>query len=173
MRRATACFSMYSLMSMRTMACSSSKRNSASARAVSVLPTPVGPRKINEPMGRLGSLRPARERRMAFATTLNASSWPTTRSRRRSSIWTSFFTSPSSMRETGMPVHLLTIFAILNLSGAFELALAGLLFGLEAQCLDFLLGFGDTGDRLALFCPACPQSRNLFLGLGQDSLHLG
>ncbi len=70
MRRATACFSMYSLMSMRTMECSSSKRNSASARAVSVLPTPVGPRKMNEPMGRLGSLSPARERRMAFATTV-------------------------------------------------------------------------------------------------------
>jgi len=39
MRRATACFSMYSLMSMRIMDCSSSNRNSARARAVSVLPT--------------------------------------------------------------------------------------------------------------------------------------
>ena len=44
---------MYSLMSMRTMARSSSNRNSASARASSVLPTPVGPRNRNEPMGRL------------------------------------------------------------------------------------------------------------------------
>src|SRR5216110_1994704 len=49
--RDTACFSMYSDMSMRTMLCSSSNRNSASARAVSVLPTPVGPRKMNEPIG--------------------------------------------------------------------------------------------------------------------------
>ena len=48
------------------MACSSSKRNSASARASSVLPTPVGPRKRNEPIGRLGSERPERERRMAL-----------------------------------------------------------------------------------------------------------
>ena len=56
---------MYSDMSMRIMACSSSNRNSASARASSVLPTPVGPRKMNEPIGRRGSLRPARERRMA------------------------------------------------------------------------------------------------------------
>ena len=63
--RATECFSMYSLMSMRTMACSSSKRNSASARAVSVLPTPVGPRKMNEPIGRSGSWSPARARRTA------------------------------------------------------------------------------------------------------------
>jgi len=72
MRRATACFSMYSLMSMRTIACSSSNRNSASARAVSVLPTPVGPRKIKDPMGFFGSLRPARERRMALATMVKA-----------------------------------------------------------------------------------------------------
>src|SRR5438552_1723760 len=41
MSRATACFSMYSDMAMRTMACSSSKRNSASARAVSVFATTV------------------------------------------------------------------------------------------------------------------------------------
>src|SRR5947199_1187598 len=60
MSRATACFSMYSLMSRRTMACSSSKRNSARARANSVLPTPVGPRKMKEPSGRLGSCSPAR-----------------------------------------------------------------------------------------------------------------
>ena len=40
------------------MRVSSSNRNSASARASSVLPTPVGPRKRNEPMGRLGSCRP-------------------------------------------------------------------------------------------------------------------
>src|SRR5665647_514018 len=51
---------MYSLMSRRIRAPSSSKRNSARARASSVFPTPGGPRKMNEPMGRLGSLRPAR-----------------------------------------------------------------------------------------------------------------
>src|SRR5579872_3752713 len=55
---------MYSDMSMRSMARSSSKRNSARARASSVLPTPVGPKKMNEPIGRLGSLSPARERRI-------------------------------------------------------------------------------------------------------------
>ena len=58
MRRDTECFSMYSPMSMRTMCVSSSNRNSASARASSVLPTPVGPRKMNEPIGRFGSCRP-------------------------------------------------------------------------------------------------------------------
>ena len=35
---------MNSLMSMRTIAAASSNRNSASARASSVLPTPVGPK---------------------------------------------------------------------------------------------------------------------------------
>src|SRR5438552_10051770 len=42
MSRATECFSMYSLMSSRTMALSPSKRNSANARASSVFPTGVG-----------------------------------------------------------------------------------------------------------------------------------
>ena len=64
---------------------------------------------MNEPMGRLGSLSPARERRMALATRSSAASWPTTRWRRRSSMVTSFLTSPSSIFETGIPVHLETM----------------------------------------------------------------
>ena len=92
-------------MSMRIIECSSSNRNSASARASSVLPTPVGPRKMKLPSGRFGSCRPARARRMALATALIASSWPTTRWCRRSSILSSFWISPSISRLTGMPVH--------------------------------------------------------------------
>ncbi len=99
---------MYSDMSMRTIARSSSNRNSASARAVSVLPTPVGPRKMNEPIGRLGSDSPARERRIALATAVTAASWPTTRRCSSSSRRTSFCTSPSMSRETGTPVQRLT-----------------------------------------------------------------
>ena len=56
---------MYSDMSMRTSALSSSNRKEASALVSSVLPTPVGPRNMNEPMGRFGSCRPARARRTA------------------------------------------------------------------------------------------------------------
>ena len=82
--------------------------NSASARASSVLPTPVGPRKRKVPIGRFGSASPARERRRALATASTASSWPITRSCRRSSMWISFSTSPSIRRETGIPVHLPT-----------------------------------------------------------------
>src|SRR3546814_5537913 len=58
--RATECFSMYSDMSRRAIACSSSKRKRASALVSSVFPTPVGPRKRKEPIGRFGSCRPAR-----------------------------------------------------------------------------------------------------------------
>ena len=43
--------------------------------ANSVLPTPVGPRKINEPTGLFGSCNPDRERRTAFATAFTASPW--------------------------------------------------------------------------------------------------
>src|SRR5207247_109548 len=103
--RATVCRSWYSDMSSRTIARSSSNMNSASARASSVLPTPVGPRKTNEPIGRFGSCRPVRERRNAFATAAIASSWPTTRSCSRCSMWISFSVSPSSKRETGIPLR--------------------------------------------------------------------
>ena len=64
---------MYSDMSTRISAFSSPNRYSASARASSVLPTPVGPRKTNDPTGRLASLSPARERRMARDTAATAS----------------------------------------------------------------------------------------------------
>ena len=100
---------MYSLMSSRTIAASSSKRNSARARASSVLPTPVGPRKRNDPIGRLGSLSPARARRTASDTATTALSWPITRACSRSSICRSFSASSSFMRCTGMPVQALTM----------------------------------------------------------------
>ena len=65
---------MYSDMSSATRACSSPNRNSANVLASSVLPTPDGPRKTNDPDGRFGSLSPARVRRMACETALMASS---------------------------------------------------------------------------------------------------
>ena len=112
MSRATACFSMYSLMSMRTMLFSSSKSACANAFASSVLPTPVGPRNRKLPMGFVGSFRPARVRRIASATAVTASSCPMTRSCRISSRWSSFSRSPSISFATGMPVHRATMRAI-------------------------------------------------------------
>jgi hypothetical protein len=79
MRRATECFSMYSDMSTRISAVSSSNRNAASALVSSVLPTPVGPRNMNEPIGRFGSWSPARARRTAVETASTASRCPMTR----------------------------------------------------------------------------------------------
>ena len=86
---------------MRTIAFSSSNRNSASARASSVLPTPVGPRKMNEPIGRFGSFSPLRARTTASATAVTASSWPMTRLCSSSSRCSSFSFSPFSSRDTG------------------------------------------------------------------------
>jgi len=112
MRRCTLNFSMYSDMSMRTMARSLSNKYSASAFASSVLPTPVGPRNMNDPMGLSGSERPARLRRMAPATTFTAWSWPITRSWSFASKSTSFSISPFIILLTGMPVQALTTSAI-------------------------------------------------------------
>src|SRR3954463_10379563 len=61
----TECGSMNSDISKRISDFSVPNRNCASVRAISVLPTPVGPRKRNEPIGRPGERRPARERRAA------------------------------------------------------------------------------------------------------------
>src|SRR6478752_6839004 len=57
MRRATECFSMNSLMSTRIRWSSLSNRKPASALHSSVLPTPVGPRKRKEPVGRFAVLQ--------------------------------------------------------------------------------------------------------------------
>ncbi len=80
---------MYSLMSTRIIASSEPNIASAKALANSVFPTPVGPKNINEPIGRVGSLKPLRERRIALAIELIASSWPTTR-------WCKIFSKPTN-----------------------------------------------------------------------------
>ncbi len=87
-------------MSSWISASSSPKRNSASALASSVFPTPVGPAKMNEPPGRLGSFSPARVRRIAWDSALMASSWPMTR------LWSS--SSMCSRRADSSSVSLNT-----------------------------------------------------------------
>ena len=79
-RRETVLLSWYADMSTRTMLSSSSNMNSASARASSVFPTPVGPRKMKLAIGRFGSAKPERARRMASASAEIAASCPITRS---------------------------------------------------------------------------------------------
>ena len=103
---------MYSDISMRIIAFSSSKRHSANAFASSVLPTPVGPRNKKLPMGCSGSASPARLRRIAPATAETASSCPITRSCKRSSRSISFSISPCIIFVIGIPVHEETTSAI-------------------------------------------------------------
>ena len=66
-------------MSTRIILSSLPNTLSASALASSVLPTPVGPRNMKEPIGRRLSATPERARRMALETAEIASSCPTTR----------------------------------------------------------------------------------------------
>src|SRR6266567_3547611 len=83
--------------------------NSARVCARKVLPTPVGPRKINEPIGRRGSFKSARERRSAFEIATTASSCPTTLPLNSSSILRSFSVSFCSIRCNGTPVTFWTM----------------------------------------------------------------
>ncbi len=67
---------------------------------------------MNEPIGRLGSFKPALARRTAFETALTASSWPIRREWRISSSFNSRSVSVSASLETGTPVQLDTTFPI-------------------------------------------------------------
>ena len=80
-------------------------RNCASVRATSVLPTPVGPRNKNEPTGRFGFFKPARERRMARARAVMALSCEITRLCSSSSMRSSFCDSSSLIEVMGTPVQ--------------------------------------------------------------------
>ena len=108
----TLCFSMYSDISIRIMAFSSPNITSARTFESSVFPTPVGPRNMNEPMGRFGSPRPVLPRRMARDTASTASSWPMMRCFKMLSRFASFSLSSSASFFTGIPVQEETISAI-------------------------------------------------------------
>ena len=91
------------------MASRLSKSRSASVLARWVLPTPVGPRKRNEPMGLSGSFSPALLRWMALTTSSTAFSWPMTLlSRAGRSPW-SLDTPDKDILLIGIPVILETV----------------------------------------------------------------
>ena len=87
-------------------------RNSASALASSVFPTPVVPMNRKDPIGRFSFWRPARLLRTASETAAIAWSWPTTLLWSSDSILRSFSLSLSSILLTGIPVHFATTSAI-------------------------------------------------------------
>ena len=81
-------------------------------RAVSVLPTPEVPTSRKTPIGRRGSVRPARLVRMACAMASRAWLWPTTRRSIASRRLSTVRISSVCIRPAGMPVHASTIAAI-------------------------------------------------------------
>ena len=85
-------------------ASSLSNRYFASTFAISVLPTPVGPKKMNEPIGREGSFNPARVRWIALVSFTMASSCPITLPARLSFILRSFCPSFWLILFTGTPL---------------------------------------------------------------------
>ena len=98
-----------------------SNNASASAFATSVLPTPVGPKNKNEPIGLLASWIPALCLKIAFDTSLIAWSCPITLFDNVSYKVKTFSLSPFNNLLTGMPVFLETIFAISSSSTTCEI----------------------------------------------------
>ena len=81
--------------------------------ASSVLPTPVGPKNKNEPIGRFGSFNPALARRTALATAVTASSLDLLRVYEALlPKWSKVWDSSSAILATGIPVHCATTAAI-------------------------------------------------------------
>ncbi len=99
-------------MSRVISASSSPNKVSASALLSSVLPTPVGPRNMNEPTGRFGSFRPALDLRTARDTAPMASSCPMTLLWSSLSRLRSLSLSSCAIFVTGTPVHLATVSAM-------------------------------------------------------------
>ena len=108
---------MYSDMSIWMIASSVPNMNLARHLDSQVLPTPEGPRKMKQPIGRIGSLRPERERRTAREIAVDRAVLVDDLdlelvlhgcSRRCASAW--------SRRLSGMPVILLTVSAMISSS---------------------------------------------------------
>ena len=95
---------------------SSSNKYSANAFANSVLPTPVVPKNMKEPIGFLGSCNPALLLLIASETAVMASSCPITRLCNSSSNCNNFSLSDCIILLTGIPVAFATFSAISSAS---------------------------------------------------------
>ena len=103
---------MYSDISILIIASSFPNKLSANAFESSVLPTPVGPKNRNEPIGRFGSFNPTLPLLIAFATASTASFCPITL---WCNVFSKFFNFSFSLWVnffTGTPVQLATTSAI-------------------------------------------------------------
>ena len=96
--------SLYSLISTRINASELPNICSASFFAKYVLPTPVGPKNINAPIGWFFSFRPTLLRCIALTIFSIALSWATTTAFKSLAIFLSLALSASAIRCTGTPV---------------------------------------------------------------------
>ena len=103
-------------MSTRIKASAEPNMNLANSFAKCVLPTPVGPRNMKVPIGRLGSFKPIRLLRMAFTRVSIALSWPITLPIKSSFIPMRRIPSVCAIFCTGMPEIMDTTFAICSSS---------------------------------------------------------
>ena len=110
----TVCFSWYSDMLTEVRKRSPPNSRSAIPRAVSVLPTPLGPTNMKTPIGADGLAMPALEARRARPTAASAWSWPLIRDRRRVSNSRIVFAWSRTMFPSGMPVQSETVFATVS-----------------------------------------------------------
>ena len=108
----TLCFSMYSDISILMIFRSESNNASDKALASSVLPTPVGPKNINEPIGLFSAFKPALALKIAWLTASIPSSWPMTLLCKIFGKFKSLSFSLSTNFDTGTPVHCETTSAI-------------------------------------------------------------
>ena len=142
--------------------------NSASAFASSVLPTPVGPRKMNEPIGRAGFFRSARLRRGCAREMIpTALSCPITDFFSSSSMRSSLALSPS--------VHLLTAARRSSLATTAAMSLfvisvrvsAHSFFQLARRSSMRCLSSRSTSRHLAAASKFCSDDRGFLLRLGR------
>ena len=96
-------FSIYSLISIRISASAEPNIYLANSFAKWVLPTPVGPKNINVPIGLLGSFSPTRLRKIALTSFSIAVSCAMTLACKSSFIPASLIPSACAIRCTGMP----------------------------------------------------------------------
>ena len=128
-------------MSILIIFLSSSNIASVTAFASSVLPTPVGPKNINEPIGLSTDLSPDLARITASVTASTASFCPITLLDKILSIFSILSLSVSTSLFTGIPVHLETTSAISSSStSSFNIDLSFLIFSSSSFNLFSRLG---------------------------------
>ena len=143
----TANFSMYSDISILIKESSDSNKYFARTFANCVLPTPVGPRNINVPIGLFGSLRPTRPLWIALTIFLTALSCPITLPEIVSFILASLSFSFNDTFCKGIPV-------IIDTTSATSLSLTVSLWDFDSSSHFFL-----ASSRPA--CNCFSTSRNL------------